>query len=45
MARTETLGLELGSDGIVTILAEAILRIANLFSGKDAEQKKIESQI
>ena len=45
LSETETLGLELGSAGTVTILAEAIFQIANLLSGKDAEQKKIESQI
>ena len=45
LSETETLGAELGSAGAVTILAEAIFQIANLFSGKDAEQKKIESQI
>ena len=45
LSEAETIGLELGSAGIVTILAEAILQIANLFSSKDAEQKKIESQI
>lgn len=45
LSETETLGLQLGSEGIVTILAEAILQIANLFSDKDAEQKKIESRI
>ncbi|QUG42999.1 hypothetical protein KD050_07100 [Psychrobacillus sp. INOP01] len=37
--------MELGSAGTVTILAEAIFQLANLFSNKDAEQKKIESQI
>lgn len=45
LSETETLGLELGSAGTVTILAEAIFQIANLFSSKDAEHKKIESQI
>ncbi|SDN71012.1 hypothetical protein SAMN05518871_10729 [Psychrobacillus sp. OK028] len=45
LSETATLGLQLGSEGIVTILTEAILQIANLFSDKDAEQKKIESQI
>lgn len=45
LSETETLGLELGSAGMVTILAEAIFQIASLFSSKDADQKKIESQI
>lgn len=45
LSETETLRLELGSAGTVTILAEAIFQLANLFSNKDAEQKKIESQI
>lgn len=45
LSETETLGLELGSAGMVTILAEAIYQLANLFSNKDVETKKIESQI
>ena len=45
LSEIATLGLQLGSEGIVTILTEAILQIANLFSDKDAEQKKIESRI
>ena len=45
LSEIATLGLQLGSEGIVTILTEAILHIANLFSNKDAEQKKIESRI
>lgn len=45
LSDTETLGLELGSAGVVTILAEVIYQLANLFSAKDADQKKIESQI
>ncbi|MFJ7827778.1 hypothetical protein [Psychrobacillus sp. NPDC096623] len=45
LSETETLGMELGSAGTVTILAEAIFQLANLFSRKDAEQKKIENQI
>ncbi|WP_419959861.1 hypothetical protein [Psychrobacillus sp. BM2] len=45
LSDTETLGLELGSAGTITILAEVILQIANLFSSKEADQKKIESQI
>ncbi|MFJ5714460.1 hypothetical protein [Neobacillus sp. NPDC093127] len=44
LSETETLGLELGSAGAVTILAEGFYQLANLFSKKDEEQKKIESQ-
>ncbi|MFK9090853.1 hypothetical protein [Bacillus salipaludis] len=44
LSDTETLGLELGSAGAVTILAEGFYQLANLFSKKDEEQKKIESQ-
>ncbi|WHY87205.1 hypothetical protein QNH39_04925 [Neobacillus novalis] len=44
LSDTETLGLELGSAGAVTILAEGFYQLANLFSKKDDEQKKIESQ-
>ncbi len=45
LSDTETLGMELGSAGTVTILAEAIYQFINLLSNKDDEQKKIESQI
>ena len=45
LSETETLGMELGSAGTITILAEAIYQIVNLFSSKDADHKKIESQI
>ncbi len=45
LSETETLGLELGSAGAVSILAEGFYQLANLFSNKDDEQKKIESQI
>lgn len=45
LSETETLGFELGSAGTMTILAEAIYQILNVFSNKDEEQKKIESQI
>jgi transcriptional regulator with XRE-family HTH domain len=45
LSETETLGLELGSAGTVGILAEGFYQLANLFSNKDDEQKKIESQI
>ena len=45
LSETENLGLELGSAGTVTILAEAVFQLANLFSSKDADQKKIENQI
>ena len=37
--------MELGSAGTVTILVEAIYQIVNLFSSKEADDKKIESQI
>ncbi|WP_440896978.1 hypothetical protein ACS127_02925 [Amphibacillus sp. Q70] len=45
LSETETLGMELGSAGTITILAEAIYQFINLFSKKADEQKKIESQI
>ncbi|MBD1381868.1 XRE family transcriptional regulator [Metabacillus arenae] len=45
LSDNETLGLELGSAGLVNILAEGIYQFANLFSTKDDEQKKIESQL
>lgn len=45
LSETETLGMELGSAGAVTVLAEVFYQIANLFSSKEADQKKIESQI
>jgi len=44
LSETETLGLELGSAGTVNILAEGFYQLANLFSKKDDDQKKIESQ-
>ncbi|ETI68280.1 hypothetical protein [Neobacillus vireti] len=44
LSETETLGLELGSAGAVTILAEGFYQLANLLSKKGDEQKKIESQ-
>jgi transcriptional regulator with XRE-family HTH domain len=42
---TETLGVELGSAGLATVLAEVILQLVDLFSSKDDDKKKIESQI
>jgi len=45
LLETETLGMGLGSAGIVTVLAEVIFQLVNLFSSKEADQKKIESQI
>ncbi|SMQ77507.1 Cro/C1-type HTH DNA-binding domain-containing protein [Bacillus sp. OV166] len=45
LSDTETLGLELGSAGLVTVLAEVILQLVDLFSSKDDDKKKIESQI
>jgi len=41
----ETLGLELGSAGTIGILAEVFYQLGNLFSSKDIDHKKIESQI
>jgi transcriptional regulator with XRE-family HTH domain len=47
LSETETLGLELGSAGLVPTLAVVIYQLATLlFNNKDdADQKKIESQI
>lgn len=45
LSETETLGMELGSEGTVTILAEAIFQLINFFSKQDVKQKKIESEI
>ncbi|MCH1625314.1 hypothetical protein [Fredinandcohnia quinoae] len=45
LSDTETLGLELGSAGLVTVLAKVMLQIADLFINKDDDKKKIESQI
>ena len=45
LSETETLGLELGSAGLVNILAEGIYQLANLISNKDDEKKKIESHL
>lgn len=45
LSEKETLGLELGSAGTITILAEVFFQLINLFSNKDDTQKKIESQI
>ncbi|WP_342429602.1 hypothetical protein [Neobacillus sp. FSL H8-0543] len=45
LSDTETLGLELGSAGLVTILADAIFRLINSILIKDDDQKKIENQI
>ncbi|WP_277586114.1 hypothetical protein [Psychrobacillus antarcticus] len=45
LSEMETLGFQLGSAGIVAILAEATFQLASLFSSKDADQKKIENQI
>lgn len=42
---TERMGVELGSAGGLTILAEVFYQIGTLFSNKDPEQKKIESKI
>jgi transcriptional regulator with XRE-family HTH domain len=45
LSETETLGLELGSGGLITIFAEAIYQLTNYFSNKDDVEKQIESQI
>lgn len=45
LSETETLGLELGSGGLVTILAEVIYQLINSITNKDDDQKKIENQI
>ncbi|WP_045521202.1 hypothetical protein [Neobacillus niacini] len=45
LSDTETLGLELGSAGLVTVLGEVIIQLVDLFSSKDDDKKKIESQI
>lgn len=45
LSDTETLGFELGSAGLVTVFADVILNLANLFSSKDDVKKKIESQV
>lgn len=45
LSETETLGLELGSSGLIYIVAEGIYQLVNRISKKDADQKKIESQL
>ena len=48
LSDTETLGWELGavwSGGLVTVLTEVILQLVDLFSSKDDDKKKIESQV
>ncbi len=45
LSDTETLGLELGSAGLITVLAEVIIQLVDLFSSKDDDKKNIESQI
>ncbi|MCM3006352.1 helix-turn-helix transcriptional regulator [Priestia koreensis] len=42
---SERLGFELGSAGIVTIVANGIYKLANLFSKQSSEQKVIESKL
>lgn len=42
---TETMGVGLGSAGSLSILAEAFYQIGSLFTNKDAERRKVESQI
>jgi transcriptional regulator with XRE-family HTH domain len=48
LSDTETLGWELGamwSGGLVTVFTEVILHLVDLFSSKDDDKKKIESQV
>ncbi|MFJ7730230.1 hypothetical protein ACIQXV_29660 [Neobacillus sp. NPDC097160] len=48
LSDTEKLGWELGavwSGGVVTVLTEVILHLVDLFSSKDDDKKKIESQV
>ncbi|MGX6443922.1 helix-turn-helix domain-containing protein [Neobacillus sp. K501] len=45
LSDTETLGLELGSAGLVSVFAEVILQVYNAIISKDDDQKKIENQI
>ncbi|WP_045521167.1 hypothetical protein [Neobacillus niacini] len=48
LSDTETLGWELGaawSGGVVTVVTEVILHLVDLFSSKDDDKKKIESQV
>lgn len=48
LSDTETLGWEFGavwSGGLVTVLTEVILHLVDLFSSKDDDKKKIESQV
>lgn len=45
LSDTETLGLELGSAGLVTIWAELLIQLGNRFSTKDHDKKRIENQI
>jgi len=48
LSDTETLGWELGavwSGGLVTVFTEVFLQLVDLFSSKDDDKKKIESQV
>ncbi|MEH7012427.1 hypothetical protein V7087_16705, partial [Neobacillus niacini] len=48
LSDTEKLGWEFGavwSGGVVTVLTEVILHLVDLFSSKDDDKKKIESQV
>lgn len=45
LSDTETLGLELGSAGLVTVWAKLMIQLGNRFSNKDHDKKRIESQI
>jgi transcriptional regulator with XRE-family HTH domain len=45
LSDTETLGVELGSAGLVSVFAEAMLQLYNVLTIKDDDQRKIENQI
>lgn len=45
LSETETLGFELGSAGVMNILAEGFYQLANLFDHKEHDLKRIESQL
>ncbi len=45
LSETETLGLELGSAGLVTVFAEVIMQLVDLFINKNDDKRKIESQV
>lgn len=45
LTETETMGMELGSAGLVNILGEVFYKLFNLFDKTEETQKKIESQL